>query len=89
MEVCHAALERGVFAQAIRPPTVPGGSSRLRLAAMATHTAGELEWAAAQLGEAVRGAAAAPGEPESQASPEPGIFVYDAERDEPAFERAA
>ena len=35
-------LEQGIFAQAIRPPTVPAGSSRLRLAAMASHTAREL-----------------------------------------------
>ena len=36
------ALERGIFAQAIRPPTVPAGSSRLRLAVMASHTKSEL-----------------------------------------------
>ena len=42
LDVCERALGRGVFAQAIRPPTVPAGSSRLRLAAMATHTPAEL-----------------------------------------------
>ena len=51
--VCERALQRGVFAQAIRPPTVPEGSSRLRLAAMSSHNAGELAWAAAQIGAAV------------------------------------
>jgi 8-amino-7-oxononanoate synthase len=50
--VCERALRRGVFAQAIRPPTVPEGGSRLRLAAMASHNTAELEWAAAQLGAA-------------------------------------
>jgi len=55
MRLCKAALERGVFAQAIRPPTVPAGTSRLRLAAMATHTAEELKLAARALGEAARG----------------------------------
>ena len=40
------ALERGIFAQAIRPPTVPAGTSRLRLAVMASHTKSELREAA-------------------------------------------
>ncbi|MEY2513094.1 MAG: 8-amino-7-oxononanoate synthase, partial [bacterium] len=52
MRVCEAALERGVFAQAIRPPTVPDGTSRLRLAVMATHTKDELRDAAQVLGRA-------------------------------------
>jgi 8-amino-7-oxononanoate synthase len=52
MRLCQAALERGVFAQGIRPPTVPAGTSRLRLAAMATHTPAELREAARALGEA-------------------------------------
>jgi len=52
MRVCEAALERGVFAQAIRPPTVAPGTSRLRLAVMATHTKDELREAARVLGRA-------------------------------------
>ena len=52
MRVCEAALERGVFAQAIRQPTVPIGTSRLRLAVMATHTKDELRDAARVLGRA-------------------------------------
>jgi glycine C-acetyltransferase/8-amino-7-oxononanoate synthase len=54
MDLCERALERGVFAQGIRPPTVPEGSSRLRFTVMATHEPGELRQAAHQVGEAAR-----------------------------------
>jgi 8-amino-7-oxononanoate synthase len=47
------ALERGVFAQAIRPPTVPDGSSRLRLTVMASHTKAELREAAKVVADAI------------------------------------
>jgi len=47
------ALERGVFTQAIRPPTVPPGTSRLRLAVMASHTKSELREAAKVLAACV------------------------------------
>jgi len=47
------ALERGVFAQGIRPPTVPEGTSRLRLAVMASHTKSELREAAGVLAAAI------------------------------------
>ncbi len=52
MRICETAIERGVFAQAIRPPTVPDGTSRLRLAVMATHSREELREAARVLGRA-------------------------------------
>ena len=54
MRLCQEAIEQGVFAQAIRPPTVPAGSSRLRLTAMASHTASELKMAAELLGSIAR-----------------------------------
>jgi 8-amino-7-oxononanoate synthase len=54
MELCELVLERGVFAQGIRPPTVPEGSSRLRFTVMSTHTAAELERAAKLVGVAAR-----------------------------------
>jgi 8-amino-7-oxononanoate synthase len=54
MELSERILERGVFAQGIRPPTVPEGSSRLRFTVMATHRAGELQRAAKLVGAAAR-----------------------------------
>jgi glycine C-acetyltransferase/8-amino-7-oxononanoate synthase len=54
MRLCQEAIERGVFAQAIRPPTVAPGASRLRLTAMASHTASELQTAAVVFGQAAR-----------------------------------
>ena len=68
MDFCEETIERGVFAQGIRPPTVPNGSSRLRLAVMSTHRASELQRAARQIGEAARevGVGLAPAIPESE-----------------------
>jgi glycine C-acetyltransferase/8-amino-7-oxononanoate synthase len=56
VDVCEKALARGVFAQAIRPPTVPPMTSRLRLAVMATHREDELRRAARILAQAARAA---------------------------------
>jgi len=56
MSICEAALGRGVFAQAIRPPTVPQGTSRLRLAVMASHREEELRLAARTLAQEARAA---------------------------------
>jgi 8-amino-7-oxononanoate synthase len=49
MAASERLLERGIFAQAIRPPTVPDGTSRLRLAVMASHSASELKPAAREI----------------------------------------
>lgn len=42
MAVAAALLERGVWAHGIRPPTVPVGTSRLRVTPLATHTRSQL-----------------------------------------------
>jgi glycine C-acetyltransferase len=62
MRICELAIEGGVFAQAIRPPTVAPGTSRLRLALMASHTKAELRDAAQVLGRAALRAGWRPGE---------------------------
>lgn len=45
MALSERLLRKGVFAQGIRPPTVPPGTSRLRITVMATHTRGQIEQA--------------------------------------------
>ena len=43
MRLSERLLDRGVFAQGIRPPTVPPGTSRLRITLMATHTSDQID----------------------------------------------
>jgi 8-amino-7-oxononanoate synthase len=45
MKLSEDLLQRGVFAQGIRPPTVPVGTSRLRITLMATHTPAHIDQA--------------------------------------------
>ena len=74
VRVCEGALARGVFAQAIRPPTVALGSARLRLAVMASQTHAELTRAAHALAAAAREVGAEfqrPATPIPRREPEP------------------
>jgi 8-amino-7-oxononanoate synthase len=48
MEMDRKLLERRVFVQGIRPPTVPEGKCRLRVTVMATHTREDLDFALEQ-----------------------------------------
>ncbi|RMH32644.1 MAG: 8-amino-7-oxononanoate synthase [Acidobacteria bacterium] len=43
LELSSKLEEKGIFAPAIRPPTVPQGTSRIRLAPMATHSVEQIE----------------------------------------------
>jgi glycine C-acetyltransferase/8-amino-7-oxononanoate synthase len=89
MQICELAIEHGVFAQAIRPPTVPEGTSRLRLAVMASHTKDELREAATVLGRAALKAGFRPGEGLPVAAAQPSHpRVFDGERDDRAAEAA-
>jgi glycine C-acetyltransferase/8-amino-7-oxononanoate synthase len=90
VRMCEAALEGGVFAQAIRPPTVPDGTSRLRLAVMASHTRDELRDAARTLGRAALQAGFRPGDgmPAAAARNSTNPTVFDGQA-RPAARRAA
>lgn len=54
MAVSAAVLERRVFIQGIRPPTVPEGTARLRISLAAGHTADDLQTMATAVNDAVR-----------------------------------
>jgi 8-amino-7-oxononanoate synthase len=93
MRLCQAAIEQGVFAQAIRPPTVAAGSSRLRLAAMASHTATDMRMAAGVLAKAARRLGLDPGEigtPQTEPEQQPvDLPQGELEPGEAAWRRAA
>ena len=44
MEMTQSLWDEGVYVQGIRPPTVPDGTSRLRITLMATHTKEQLDF---------------------------------------------
>ena len=49
VEFSKRLLEQGIFVSAIRPPTVPQNTARLRLTVMATHTREDLDYALEKL----------------------------------------
>jgi len=59
MGFAEALLEHGVLAQAIRPPTVPPGTARLRVTPMATHTDAQIDRALDAFAAAARMSGAA------------------------------
>jgi 7-keto-8-aminopelargonate synthetase-like enzyme len=54
MRAGAALRERGFLVGAIRPPTVPLGTSRLRISASAAHTRAEIDGLVAALGDVLR-----------------------------------
>lgn len=51
MDVSHACLEHGILLTAVRPPTVPEGTARLRLSVTLAHTDADFERAAHVIAE--------------------------------------
>ena len=49
VEFSKRLLQQGIFVSAIRPPTVPQNTARLRLTVMATHTGEDLDYALEKL----------------------------------------
>ncbi len=49
VEFSKRLLQEGIFVSAIRPPTVPAGTARLRLTVMATHTREDLDYTLGKL----------------------------------------
>ena len=53
-ELARRLLAQGLLVTAIRPPTVPAGTARLRLSVNRIHEPADLEYAAAQIGKTAR-----------------------------------
>ena len=45
LQFSQQLFEHGIYAPAIRPPTIPRGTSRLRISIMATHQQAQLDYA--------------------------------------------
>jgi 8-amino-7-oxononanoate synthase len=86
LSICERALGRGVFAQAIIPPSLPAAESRLRLSVMASHRAEELRAAARVIAQAAQSAGFDPRttvafeEPEDDAYEAEPVEAYEVEQ---------
>ncbi len=54
LELATRLRQRGLLVTAVRPPTVPEGTARLRLSVTMAHTPEDLAWAAAEIGSVAR-----------------------------------
>jgi 7-keto-8-aminopelargonate synthetase-like enzyme len=54
LELASALREQGLLVTAVRPPTVPEGTARLRLSVTLAHTPDDLSWAAAEIARVAR-----------------------------------
>ncbi|EMG37358.1 7-keto-8-aminopelargonate synthetase-like enzyme [Desulfocurvibacter africanus PCS] len=54
LELAQRLREQGLLATAVRPPTVPRGTARLRLSVTLAHELSDLQWAAARIGQVAR-----------------------------------
>lgn len=55
VEISESLFKAGIYIPAIRPPTVPVNTSRLRITLMATHTIDDLQLALVELEQVIRG----------------------------------
>jgi glycine C-acetyltransferase/8-amino-7-oxononanoate synthase len=92
-----AALEQGVFVEAVRPPAVPEGEARVRLSVMSSHTRAELREAAQVLARAALKAGVRPQETASATAPAPAaepaperprLELFDGDQPEPVARAA-
>jgi 8-amino-7-oxononanoate synthase len=51
LRIAHALADRGIDARAIRPPSVPAGSARIRFTVTAAHSDGDIDRAARAIAE--------------------------------------